>query len=252
MAPTAECSALHGRAALVTGGAVRIGRAIVEALADEGCRVAVHYNRSGEAARDLVAQLRRAGVEAIAFGARLDRESACERLIERAAKWSGGLDFLVNNASVFTRQPFVEVTQTDLLGQFWPNLFAPVLLTRAFAAQAVRGGCVINLLDRRIASNDASCIPYLLGKQALASFTLSAALALAPRIRVNAVAPGPVLPPPGKSARHLVEKGGRMPLERRILPADVAQAVVALLRLPATTGQIVYVDGGQHLLGNGV
>jgi len=242
---------LEGQTALVTGGAVRIGRAIVEALAERGCRVVVHYHRSGEAAQRLVAGLRAQGREAWAVGAALGTERAAEALLGRAWRVAGRVDILVNNAAGFSKEPLRESTEAALLAMLRPNLLAPVVLTRAFAARTGKGQ-VVNLLDRRIAGLEPGCVPYLLSKKALASFTGMAALELAPGIRVNAVAPGPVLPPPGKGARRLRDLAGRVPLGGRVSPADVAAAVVVLLELENVTGQILFVDGGQSLLGSAV
>ena len=233
---------LNGQVALVTGGAVRLGRAVVERLA---------ARRSVREARALARSLNRdQRVAAVVTGA-LTSQAACERIIREARKAFGRLDILVNSAAVFTKQPLGAITAASLQAEFWPNLFAPILLTQAFARPSRRGQ-VIHLLDRRIAGHDTACVPYLLTKKALADFTAVAALALAPRIRVNAVAPGPVLPPPGQGARYLRDHAGRLPLGRPPTPAAVAEAVVALLHSPSTTGQVLFVDGGQHLLGNGV
>jgi NAD(P)-dependent dehydrogenase (short-subunit alcohol dehydrogenase family) len=111
---------------------------------------------------------------------------------------------------------------------------------------------VVNLLDRRIRCNDTSCAPYSLTKKALAHLTQLAALEYAPNIRVNAVAPGPILPPPGNSTQTARELAGNLPLENLPTPENIAEAVLFLLQINSITGQIVYVDGGQHLLGNGV
>lgn len=236
---------------MVTGGAVRVGRAIVERLTAEGYAVVIHCHRSRREAGRLAAVLRARGTAAAVTSGALTSQAACERVVRDAHRAFGRLDLLVNSAAVFNKQALGAITAKAMLAEFWPNLFAPVLLTQAFAAVARRGH-VVNLLDRRIAGHDATCIPYVLTKKALAAFTQVAALGLAPRLRVNAVAPGPVLPPPGKGARYLREHAGRLPLGHPPAVAEVADAVVALARSTATTGQILFVDGGQHLLGNGV
>ncbi len=237
---------LEGRVVLVTGGAVRIGRAICEAFAAEGARVVVQYRSSR---KEALALARRIGGVAVASG--LESEAACERLVADVTGAIGRLDILVNNAAVFGKDTIRTMTAERIGLEFWPNLFVPMLLTRAFAKQAKKGA-IVNLLDRRIASMDASCVPYVLSKKALAEFTRIAALDLAPGIRVNGIAPGAVLPPPGKGMRYLRDKAGPVPLRRQVTPADVAAAVVWLATQDSVTGQIIFVDGGQSLLGNAV
>ena len=226
---------LKGKRALVTGGAVRVGRAIVEALQAAGAEVVVHYLRSGAEAKALSPWTVK--------GDLADPE-ACSRIVAEA----GPLDILVNNASLFTRDALPTATPERVRREFGVNLFAPMELVRAFAAQVRGEGAVVNLLDRRIRGNDTTCAPYLLTKKALADFTRVAALEYAPAIRVNAVAPGPVLPPSGGAA---TEPMGHIPLGRPPVAGDVAGAVLFLLRAESITGQVVFVDGGQHLLGNG-
>lgn len=238
------------RTALVTGAAVRIGRAIALGLAQNGFQVVIHCRRSLAEARALREELESAGVRSWVVRGNLDSESSVSRLWSAALKAAGRIDLLVNCAAVFHQDTVGTMSGAAILDEFWPNLFAPMLLTKYFAAQALERGDIVNILDRRITAHDAECVPYLLTKKALAEFTQTSALALAPRIRVNGLAPGPVLPPPGKPARHLRDRAGRIPLQRTVAPEHIAKAVVALVNLPSTTGQILFVDGGQHLLGS--
>ena len=238
---------LYGKTALVTGGAVRIGRAICEALAASGVNVVIHYWQSRSAAEALRARLRKSGVRAWLVKAELQSEDACVGLISDAVKAAGRFEILVNNAAVFHKDSLRFTTAEKLLAEFWPNLFAPLLLMRAFVERCGTGR-IVNLLDRRIAGRDTSCVPYLLSKKALAALTGLAALELAPQFTVNGVAPGAILPPPGRGAAYLRDAAGPAPLQRACTPAEVAAAVVGLLQQDAVTGQIVYVDGGQHLL----
>lgn len=235
---------LKGKVALVTGGAVRIGAAICRALAAEGAKVVVHCRRSKAEAMVLARE-----IHGFVVPSDLNSEPACEQLVEQAVRKAGRLHILVNNAAVFHKDSLRTVSGQKLLDEFWPNLFAPILLMRAFAAQTRRGK-VINLLDRRITNLDTSRLPYVLAKKALAEATRLAALELAPGITVNAVAPGAVLPPPGKGMNYLRDKAGPVPLKRQVTPEEIAEAVIFLLRSDAVTGQIVFVDGGQNLLGN--
>lgn len=242
---------LEGKTALVTGGAIRIGKAICEALAQEGCNVVIHCSRSLLSAEHLAAQLKGMGVKAWVVKEAIDSEVDCRSLMSVASRHAGNLDILVNNAAVFHKGRLKSVSEQRLRVEFGINLFAPILLTRLFSEQTDRGA-VVNLLDRRIEANNVDCLPYSLSKKGLAAFTEEAALGLAPGITVNAVAPGPVLPPPGKGQHYLHERAGLMPLKCKLTPRDVAAAVVLCLKLEGMTGQILFLDGGQHLLGNGV
>ncbi len=237
---------LKGQTALVTGGAVRIGAAICRALAAAGARVVIHCRRSVTEAARLREELEEAGGESFVVTADLDRGDEAAGLVARAVESAGPLDILVNNAAVFTKETLDAADAAALASTFQANLFAPLLLMRAFAGQGRRGQ-IVNLLDRRIRGWDTSCAPYALSKKALAEATRLAALTWAPRLRVNAVAPGPVLPPPGEGPDHLRERAGFVPLGRPCAPAEVADAVLFLLRNDALTGQVIFVDGGQHL-----
>jgi len=238
---------------LVTGGAVRIGRAICERLAGCGCVVAVHYRNSKAAALELVDNICCGGGRAFAVSGVLEGEDSCCRLVQDAAEVAGGLDILVNNASVFHKDDFLSVSELKFRGEIEINAFAPIFLSRAFAVLARESGMqlpygkIVNLLDRRVAGVERGALPYILSKKMLADFTELAAIELAPEFTVNAVAPGPVLPPPGAGDNYVCDLAGAMPLDCRLTPQDVADAVVYLLGADAVTGQTIYVDGGQRL-----
>ena len=236
---------LTGKAVLITGAARRIGRTLAEALAAAGCRLALHCNSSVAEAENFARSLRRRGVRVCVINRNLLEPRACEAVIVQAQAALGRLDILINNAAVFGKKPLATSSEEDIRQTLSLNLVAPVLLTGAFARIA-RSGRIINILDRRIAANEKGMAAYLLSKKALAVFTGLAALELAPGIAVNAVAPGPVLPPPFRTVR---DKAGIIPLGKRPSPADIAAAVVFLLQAEAITGEIIFVDGGQHLLG---
>jgi NAD(P)-dependent dehydrogenase (short-subunit alcohol dehydrogenase family) len=237
---------LEGKTVLVTGGAVRIGRAICLAFARAGARVAIHHRVSGSAARELASEIRASGGTAFAVAGDLALPGAAEGILRDAISAAGPVDILVNNAAVFHKDTPESLDAAKLNAEFAVNLFAPLLLMRAFAAQG-RPGRIVNLLDRRIAGVDPSCLPYELTKKALAEATRSAALQWAPRIAVNAVAPGAVLPPPGEGPDYIRDRAGFIPAGRPVRPEEVADAVVWLARSDAVTGQILFVDGGQHL-----
>lgn len=229
---------LEGKRALVTGGALRIGKVITKALQRAGVEVVVHYRNSKAEAETL---------SSFTVKADLQSMDECSRLIERA----GPLDILINNASIFTKDSLAASTPDRVQREFNVNLFAPMELTRAFVAQA-SGGAVVNLLDRRVCSHDITCAPYTISKKGLADFTKLSAVEYAPAFRINAVAPGPILPPPDSSAESARELAGNIPLNALPSPENIAEAALFLLQAEAITGQIIYVDGGQHLLGNGV
>lgn len=231
---------------------MRLGRAICEHLAAAGMDIVVHYRSSADQARDLARAIEAMGRRVWLVAGDLSQPGACDRIIHEAFDVSGGLAALINSASIFSKE---DIWTLDAAGceHLWRvNCLAPMLLTQAFARRA-QSGQIINILDRRITSDDPECIPYLLSKKGLAAFTRSSALALAPRFRVNAVAPGPVLPAAGEDPESLSDRAGRTPLDMVVCtPEAVARGVFYLLHAEAVTGQILYIDGGQHVLGNGV
>lgn len=245
---------LRGKRALVTGGAVRIGRAICEALAARGCTVVVHCRQSVAEGEALASRLSQSGTPAFCVQGALETEDDAERLVAAALSVAGGLDILVNNASTFNKDAFMDADAERLRAEIGINAFVPMYLTRAFARHVLActgtpsAGGVVNLLDRRVAGQEKGMLPYLLAKKLLAEYTRIAALELGPRIAVNAVAPGPVLPPPGRGEDYLHDHAGPMVLGRRPAAADVAAAVLFLLEADTVTGQILFVDSGQHLL----
>jgi NAD(P)-dependent dehydrogenase (short-subunit alcohol dehydrogenase family) len=245
----AVISANIPRAALVTGGGKRLGRAIALALAGAGFDVAVHYNASAREAEETVAAIRARGRAAATLGADLAREAETATLLARAQAALGPIGVLVNNASVFERDEWHSVTRASWDAHIEPNLRAPFVLTQAFAAAlpATAEGVVINLLDQRVFSLTPHFVSYTLSKAGLWALTQSMALALAPRIRVNGIGPGPALPSPRQSAAQFARQAASVPLGRGTSPEEVARAALAILALPAMTGQMLALDGGQHL-----
>ena len=245
---------LASRTALVTGGAVRIGRAIGEALARSGCHVVIHFDRSGDEAAEAADAIRGHGVEANVVRGALTDGKECERIMNEAWEIGGGLDVLVNNAAVFHKESLMTSSDASVLHELQVNLLAPISLVRAFAShlrgvESAATGSVVNVLDRRISSNETGCLPYLISKKALADFTRNAALELAPDMTVNAVAPGAILAPPGEDESIARELAGAAPLDHACTPDDVARAAVFLIESEGITGQMVFVDSGQHLVG---
>jgi pteridine reductase len=242
-----------GETALITGAAKRIGRAIALALADIGMNVVVHYNRSSADAFDLVAHIKKKGVCAWAIAGDFSSDSGCAALINEAATAAGkSLMVLVNNASIYPENTLAGMTFDHLSRCVRVNAWAPFYLSRAFAARVKRGrtGSVVNILDNRTSGGgrDRSHAAYLISKQILASITRLCALEFSPAVRVNGVAPGLILPPPGKNRDYLDKLKESAPLRTFGAPSDIAAAVVFCVRSPFLTGEIITVDGGRHLL----
>ncbi|MFT5239301.1 MAG: NAD(P)-dependent dehydrogenase (short-subunit alcohol dehydrogenase family) [Candidatus Promineifilaceae bacterium] len=247
---------LSGKTALVTGAAVRIGRAIAEALAAQGCAVVLHCRHSRDEADALAVSIHEAGGEAHVVCADLADPQARARLIREALDAAGSLDILVNNASVFTRESLQASTDAAVAQEFEVNLFAPMSLTRAFAAahaarekEVSAPAHVINILDRRVTSLDVDFFAYVMSKKALQEFTRMAAVELAPGIAVNAIAPGAILAPVFRGEGPASEPRGAALLEHDCTPEDIVRAMNYLLSAKGITGQTLYVDSGQNLLG---
>ena len=239
----------YPKAALVTGAARRIGRAIALGLAADGWAVAVHYNTSRDEAEAVVRDVRSRGVKAVALGADLAREDQVVPLIGRATAALGPLGCLVNNASVFENDLALEVTRTSWDRHLETNLRAPFVLAQEFARQLPDDtrGCIVNLLDERVWNLTPHFFSYTLSKSALWTVTQTLAMALAPRIRVNGIGPGPALPSPRQSEAQFRHQEGLMPLGRGTTPEEIAETVTFILAAPAMTGQMIALDGGQHL-----
>lgn len=236
-------------AALVTGAGQRIGRAIALALAADGWTVAVHYRDAKDAAAAVVAEIAAAGGRAVAFGADLAREAETATLIPAAAAAVGPLRLLVNNASVFESDEALSATRESWDRHIETNLRAPFVLMQHFARQlpAEAEGVIVNILDERVWNLTPHFVSYTLSKAGLWTLTQTMALALAPRIRVNAVGPGPTLPSPRQSEEQFRRQRAAMPLQRGPTPEEIAGAVRFLLAAPSMTGQMLALDGGQHL-----
>ncbi|MBX0331464.1 SDR family oxidoreductase [Oscillochloris sp. ZM17-4] len=233
-------------AALVTGGAVRLGRAIALALAAAGHDIALHYGRSAAAAAETAAQIRALGVACHLVPHDLGDVAGIPALVERARDALPDLRVLINSASAYTQATIGATTAEIFDQQLAVNLRAPFFLTQAFARQ-VGAGHVINIIDNKIAFNQFQYAAYLLAKKSLAEFTRMAAVELAPGVQVNAVAPGVVMPADTRSEAYIAWRVGGIPLRRQGAADDITGAILYLLSSPFVTGQILTVDGGEGL-----
>jgi NAD(P)-dependent dehydrogenase (short-subunit alcohol dehydrogenase family) len=244
-----DSPAASRRAALVTGGAQRIGRAIALALAQAGYTVALQARQSRQQADRLAAEIVAAGGRGAVVMADLADHADVLRLVPAAAAAVGPLTLLVNNAAEFEPDEIGALDSARFDRHFAVNLRAPIFLAEAFAAQLPAGaeGAVVNLLDQRVLKPTPRFFSYGLTKSALHVATTTLAQALAPHIRVNAVAPGPILPSARQDDAAFARQVQALPLDRGPSPQDVADAVLYLAAARSVTGVTIAVDGGQHL-----
>jgi NAD(P)-dependent dehydrogenase (short-subunit alcohol dehydrogenase family) len=241
---------LGSKTVLITGAAKRLGRAIALDLAATGWSVAVHYRDSEKEAADTADQVRSHGVQAVILQADLREKDAAEDLIARAKAALGPLTALVNNASLFEADCIDTLTPESWERHMAVNLQAPLFLAQHFARQLPqeRDGAIVNLLDQRLFKPTPQFLSYSTSKAGLHWLTHTLAQALAPRIRVNAVAPGPTLRNVRQSEAHFARQQAATILGHGATPQDVAKATRYLLEAAAVTGQTLTVDGGQHLI----
>jgi len=238
---------LEGKTALITGAGKRIGHELAVALADEGANIVVHYRSSADEASELQSELRERGVKSWLVNADFEKPEEYETLIDRARRVAGSLDVLVNSAAIFPPSTLDDVQFKDIIHSLQVNAWAPFVLSRSFARIAKRGK-IINMLDSRVTSYDWGHVAYILSKHALATLTEMMAVQYAPDISVNGIAPGLILPPPGKDDSYIERLAKTVPLKRRGDPGDVAEAIIYLLKSDFVTGQVIHVDGGRHLM----
>ena len=240
---------LAGQTALVTGGANRIGRATVLALARAGVNVVVHYRSSVDDAEAVRVRAADCGVNVWTIQADLADSDAASQLIERACALAGPLDVLVNNASIYPSSTLLDMSADDITSNMQVNAISPCLIARSFAGPG-RPGMIVNLLDARVTHSDDRHTAYHLSKRTLFTLTRMMAMEFAPSVRVNGVAPGLILPPPGEDETYLEKQASSSPLQRVGRVDDVTDAILFLLRSRFIAGQVIYVDGGFHMKGS--
>lgn len=243
---------IQGKTALITGGAVRVGRAITLALAEAGANVVINYNSSATAAEETLSEAEKAGVGGLAVQADVSDLNAVKTMVTRAKEQFGTIDILINSASWYQRTPFPmnnyddwhRVTRILLDGSIYcANEIAPMMLEKG-------EGCIINIVDVSAWEPTPNLLAHSVGKAGLLAMTRQLAFDLAPHIRVNAVSPGPVLPPPDFSEEQHNRVARRTLLGRWGTPADVSEAVLFLIRAQYITAEYIRVDGGErHVVG---
>ncbi len=237
------------RVALITGGARRIGKAITEDLARNGWAVAIHCHNSRDDAEALAAECGKHGVRAAVIEADLVETAVIGSIVERAQAALGPVTLLVNNASIFEADEIGALDPDLWHQQMAINLAAPVFLADAFAAALPSGieGNIVNIIDQRAWKPTPHYMSYQLSKSALLVATRTLAQALAPRIRVHAIGPGPTLPSPRQAEADFRRQAAAIPLQRATDLADFGRTIRYLVATPSVTGQMIALDGGQHL-----
>lgn len=241
------------KTALITGAGKRVGRAMALDLAAHGWNVAVHYNSSEAEAQEVADLVRAEGGNATTIQADLSDEAQVTGVIPQACDALGPISLLINSASLFEDDTIENATRSGWDAHMETNLRAPIVLSQAFAAQAPEppaGGaspCIINILDQRVWNLTPFFISYTISKYALWGATRSLALALAPRIRVNAIGPGPTIKSSRQTDEHFRSQYEAVPLARNTDPAEIAGCVRFIVDTPSMTGQMIALDGGEHL-----
>jgi pteridine reductase len=242
---------LDGKVAIVTGGAVRLGRALSLALANAGASVVVHYSHSESDAVETLRQIAELGRDAVSVSADLSHSTAASKQVMTAAiAHFGRVDILVNSAAIFEPGTLASTTEAQWDKHFSINLKSAFFLSQEFATRRTTGqsGVIINIADWRGLHPVPGNIAYSLTKSGIVMLTRLLAQELAPEVRVNAIAPGAILPPPGRDQHDLEKLAEQIPLRRSGSTDDVTSAALYLIQADYVTGEVLYVTGGQHLL----
>ena len=234
-------------AVLITGASRRIGKAIAHGMAQDGYNVLLHYFHSSEAARETAKKVETSGVDCHLLKADLSSVHQVKKLLHQSFQLEPHCNLLINNAAVFEAGSLMNTTEILLERTWQVNLKAPWLLTRGFSRFCSAEGTIVNLLDTRVTKYSSTHFAYSLSKKMLYELTKMAALELAPRIRVNGICPGFILPPEGKDSHFLEMKSEEIPLKHCGNVADVVRAVRFLRDSDFVTGDCLFLDGGEHL-----
>jgi len=240
---------LKGMNAIITGSAKRIGRHLSICLAQEGVNLALHYNSSDKDANELEEILNKYPIKTALIKQDLNETNAGETIFKSAVDKLGEIDILINNASIFPEHSIKMFSHEDLITSVNIHAWAPLQLARCLHSHCKKG-IIINILDTRLWDYDPRHASYYLGKQLLRHITRILAIEFAPEIRVNAVAPGLILPPPGETKEYLKKMSKTNPLQTFGDENDVSDAVIFLLKAKFITGQVIFIDGGRFLLGS--
>ncbi len=238
----------NNQAALVTGGAIRLGKAISLVLAKQGYDIALHYNTSYESAQKTCEEIKSLGVTCEIFQSDLSKAENLKPFLESVRKTFTNLNTLVNSASGYAQATIKETKVATFDAQFAINLRAPFFLSKTFA-EICKAGTIINICDNKIGFNQFEYAAYLLTKKALAEFTKLAALEFAPNIRVNAISPGVVMPMSSRSNEYIDWRIQGIPLNKQGTTQHIGDALLFLINNNFVTGQVIFVDGGEVLTG---
>lgn len=240
---------LKGKTALITGAARRLGKSIAYVLAENGADIVLHYLKSGSEAEKLAEEIRRTGRKCLLTSHDLSDAENTENWFRNLLAESGGLDILINSASEFPECGYESMSAPELNRSMNIHVQSPLVMMRILYENA-REACVVNILDTRIADRDPVHSAYHLGKRGLFTLTRDLAAEFAPKMRINAVAPGIILPPPGKDEKWIERLKSSNPMNASGTEKDITDAVMYLIQAGFVTGQVIYVDGGRHLKGN--
>lgn len=236
---------MQKKSALITGGAVRLGRELALYLSDAGYNIALHYNSSEKQAKEVKELIEKKGNQCELFKQDLSKTNELHNFIQLVSKSFPNLDLLVNSASTYTSSPILKTTPDLFDSQFLVNLKAPFFLSKSFAL-TFKEGNIINILDNKIAFNQYPYAAYLLSKKSLAEFTTMAAQEFAPNIRVNGIAPGVILPAESRSQEYIQWRIQGIPLKKQGSTKNILQTLQFILNNDFLSGQIITVDGGEN------